>query len=301
MAEALDAAHAAGTLAVLLDLPAAQMTEALDHAGAAGGLLFNIRHRAARWRTGVCPPSVLHTIPSHGMLNDALAQYLRRRGWDRVLLLRGSSPEDAYEAEVVCRSLAKFGLTLAEERAFVLSNDPRRRDLNNMALLTGKSRYDVVWIVDDDGEFGRYVPYATYAARPVVGSEGLTPRAWHWTFERYGAPQLNQRFRRLAGRDMTSEDWATWVAVRAVIEGVQRVAVADPSAVAEFVRSDGLSLDLYTGAPGSFRVWDGQLRQPMLLATHNAVIARAPIDGFQHESNTLDTLGMDRSEIDCRP
>jgi ABC transporter substrate binding protein (PQQ-dependent alcohol dehydrogenase system) len=159
----------------------------------------------------------------------------------------------------------------------------------------------VVWIVDNVGEFGRYVPYATYAARPVVGAEGLTPRAWHWTFERYGAPQLNQRFRRLAGRDMTSEDWAAWVAVRAVIEGVQRVAAADPPKVAEFVRSERLSLDLYKGAPGSFRVWDGQLRQPILLATHNAVIARAPIDGFEHQSNTLDTLGMDRRESDCSP
>ncbi|MGB5468186.1 MAG: hypothetical protein WBM84_19130 [Sedimenticolaceae bacterium] len=299
--EALDAARAANALAVLLDLPATQMTEALDHAGAAGELLFNVRHRAARWRMGACPPSVLHTIPSHGMLNDALAQYLRSRGWGRVLLLRGTSPEDVDEAEVVRRSLAKFGLKLAEERAFELSNDPRRRDLNNIALLTAKSRYDVVWIVDNDGEFGRYVPYATYASRPVVGAEGLTPRAWHWTFERYGAPQLNQRFRRLAGRDMTSEDWAAWVAARAVIEGVQRVAAADPSRVAEFVRSDRLSLDLYKGAPGSFRVWDGQLRQPILLATHNAVIARAPIDGFEHQSNTLDTLGTDRRESDCSP
>jgi ABC transporter substrate binding protein (PQQ-dependent alcohol dehydrogenase system) len=235
------------------------------------------------------------------MLSDALAQHLRARGWDRVLLLRGQAPGDAEDSEAVRRSLAKFGLTLADERVFEPSNDPRRRDLNNVTLLTGGARYDVVWTVDSEGDFARYVPYATYAARPVVGSEGLVARAWHWTFERYGAPQLNQRFRRLSGRGMESEDWAAWAAVRAAIEGVQRVGRADPGAVAAFVRSAAMSLDLYKGVPGSFRDWDGQLRQPILLATHDAVIAVAPVAGFEHRSDTLDTLGTDRPESDCRP
>lgn len=300
-AEAVAAAADSGALAILLDLPPAGMGEVLAEGRAAGPLLIDIRHAEARWRSGHCPPRLLHTLPSHSMLSDALSQYLRRRGWDRVLLLRGTTAQDLEEAGAVRRSLAKFGLTLADERAFELSNDPRQREFNNVALLTATSRYDVVWVVDSDGEFGRHVPYATYAARPVVGSEGLTPRAWHWTFERYGAPQLNQRFRRLAGRDMSSEDWAAWIAVRAVVEGVQRVGGIDPAAVAAFVRSEALSLDLYKGAPGSFRAWSGQLRQPILLATHNAVVAVAPVEGFEHRIDVLDTLGMDRPESACRP
>jgi ABC transporter substrate binding protein (PQQ-dependent alcohol dehydrogenase system) len=301
LAEAVDRASERGALAILFDLPAGRMRELLGRARSPGTLWFNVRHRAAGWRTGRCPPELLHTVPSNGMLSDALAQHLRGRGWNRVLLLRGKSLADEEEAAAVRGSLAKFGLKMADERVFELSNDPRQRDLNNISLLTGGTRHDVVWLVDNDGEFGRYVPYATYAARPVVGSEGLTPHAWHWTFERYGAPQLNQRFRRLAGRDMGSEDWAAWAAVRAVIEGVQRVGSADGTAVAGFVRSDALSLDLYKGAPGSFRPWNGQLRQPILLATHNAVISLAPLEGFAHQTDTLDTLGIDRPESDCRP
>ena len=301
VAEAVDRAGDRGALAILFDLPADRMKALLERERPPGTLWFNIRHRAGGWRTGRCPPDLLHTLPSNGMLSDALAQHLRGRGWDRVLMLRGKSPADDEEAAAVRGSLAKFGLKLADERVFELSNDPRQRDLNNISLLTGGSRHDVVWLVDNAGEFGRYVPYATYAARPVVGSEGLTPYAWHWTFERYGAPQLNQRFRRQAGRDMSSQDWAAWAAVRAVIEGVQRVGTADGVAVAGFVRSDALSLDLYKGAPGSFRPWNGQLRQPILLATHNAVIALAPLEGFAHQTDTLDTLGIDRPESDCRP
>ena len=98
---------------------------------------------------------------------------------------------------------------------------------------------------------------------------------------------------------MTSEDWAAWVAVRAVIEGVSRVQSVDPIKVAQYVRSDQLSLDLYKGVPGSFRPWNGQLRQPLLLATDNAVIERAPVDGFEHQFDTLDTLGIDRQQSQC--
>jgi len=157
----------------------------------------------------------------------------------------------------------------------------------------------VVFLADEIGEFGRYVPYATYAARPVVGSEGLRPLAWHWTWERYGAPQLNQRFERGAGRRMEAEDWAAWAAVRATIEAVARTRSQDVATLRAFMESADFSLDLYKGAPGSFREWDGQLRQPILLALHNAVAARAPFDEFLHQTNTLDTLGTDRPEAAC--
>ena len=46
--------------------------------------------------------------------------------------------------------------------------------------------------------------------------------------------------------------------------------------------------------------WNNQLRQAILLHTHNAVLARAPIEGFLHQKNNLDTLGSDESESGCR-
>ena len=297
-ASAIRAARDAGALAVLLDLPEDAMTEAVATEGASG-LLVNIRDIGDRWRGEDCAPRLVHTMPSRAMLTDALAQHLRVQGWARVLLLRGPLPDDIAEAEAVRASADKFGLEIVDEREFEVTNDPRRRDLSNIALLTGGARYDVVWLADSEGEFGRYVPYATREARPVIGSEGLRARAWDWTWERNGAPQLNQRFRRLAGRDMTPEDWAAWAGVQAVVEGVTR-AGTDPETVTGYVLSDALALDLYKGVRGNFRFWDGQLRQPILLATHNAVIANAPLDGFEHQTDTLDTLGADRSESACR-
>jgi ABC transporter substrate binding protein (PQQ-dependent alcohol dehydrogenase system) len=296
-AEAAKAAWDSGATAIIMDLPYSDMNAVVE-SGGNKGVVFNIRDRSDNWRGSDCAPNLIHTIPSLSMLTDAMAQYLKFKGWDRLLLLHGPEPLDQEEAFAVTGSARKFGLKVVDQKQFEISNDPRQRDSNNIALLTGTARYDVVWLVDSYGEFGRYVPFATQQPRPVVGSEGLSAVAWHWTSERYGAPQLNKRFRRLAQRDMTSLDWAAWVAFRIVVTAVEQTRGSDRVALADAIRN-GLAVDLYKGPPGNVRSWDGQLRQPILLATHNAVIATAPLSGFEHQSDTLDTLGPADSESKC--
>ncbi len=287
-----------GVFAILLDLPAPAMDSLLPKVDAVP-TLFNIRQMDDRYRGANCNPALLHTIPSRAMLTDALAQYLRFQNWTNVLVLHGTDPADADDIAAIRASALKFGLRVVGEQAFALTNDPRQRDLNNILLMTRQAEYDVIWLVDAAGEFGRYVPYAMAEPRPVVGSEGLTPRAWHWTWERYGAPQLNQRFRKLTDRDMTTADWAAWVTVQAVVTSLTHADSLTPQDIGKALRSPDLAVDLYKGVSGSFRAWDGQLRQPILLTTHNAVIATAPLDGFEHQTDRLDTLGPDQPESDC--
>lgn len=300
-ADAIAAVREAAPGAVVLDLPLAQFEAVVAALGGRDDLiLFNVRHPDDHLRAAGCAPALVHTLPSRAMLMDALAQFLAARGWRRVLSLVGEDPESAAAATAFRGSAEKFGLDIVAETTFELSNDPRRRDETNVALITGDAAYDVVYLADEVGEFGRYVPYSTYLPRPVVGSEGLRPRAWHWTWERHGAPQLNQRFERQSPRRMAGRDWAAWAAVRSVVEAISRLRTTEIAALRAFMESSEFSLDTYKGAPGSFRPWSGQLRQPILLAVHNAIIARAPLDQFVHQSNDLDTLGSDRPESACR-
>ncbi len=217
-----------------------------------------------------------------------------------MLLLEGEAEADKALNAAFQEAARKFRIEIVDVRPFVLSNDPRVRDQTNIPLLTGGVDHDVIFLADTLGEFGRYVPYRTYDARPIVGTEGLTAATWHWTWERHGAPQLNQRFDRIAGRRMTGADWAAWTAVKATVEAMVRTesrAIAD---IRAFLVSDDFVLDTYKGAPGSFRPWNNQLRQAILLHTHNAVVARAPIEGFLPRKNNLDTLGRDEPESACR-
>ena len=198
------------------------------------------------------------------MTADAMAQFLAARGWREVLLLAGPDPASLADAGAFAAAAEKFGVEIVETRPFELTNDPRRRELSNLALLTGGVDYDVVYVADAVGEFARFVPYATYAPRPVVGSAGLRALAWHWSLERSGAPQLNQRFARRSDARMSPQDWAAWAAVRTVVEAITQTGGTDMPELRAFIESDDFALDLYKGLPGSYRPWDGQLRQQVV-------------------------------------
>lgn len=284
----------------LIDADAAVVNAVAEATKGRELLLLNVSEPADILRGSECRANLAHAIPSHAMLTDALAQFLAARKWRDVLVLKGPLPADAAFAQAFEASARRFGVRVVKARDFVLGNDPREREKNNVALMTAEGDYDVVFLADTEGEFGRYVPYQTNLASPVIGTEGLIAEAWHWAWERHGAPQLNQRFEKYAKRRMTGTDWAAWAAIKAIVESVVRTKSADFKTVRAYLLGDEMTLDGYKGTPSSFRPWDNQLRQPVLLRTHNAVIERAPIKGFLHPTENMDTLGYDRGDRRCR-
>ncbi len=285
----------------LVDADADALIALARHAAGREALLFNVSEPANRLRAEHCAASLLHTMPSRAMLSDALVQYLVFRRWTKVLVLEGPEIEDGPIAASFAQSARKFGARVVDRRDFVPGNDPRERERNNIALMTQGADYDVIFVADAAREFARHVPYASAAPRPVVGAAGLRAGAWHWTWERHGAPQLNQRFERLHGRRMGGADWAAWAALKAIVGAVVRARSTESALVRAALREEGRGIDGYKGARASFRAWDGQLRQPILLHTQTAVIARAPIRGFLHPTQNMDTLGYDAPEQRCAP
>ena len=89
---------------------------------------------------------------------------------------------------------------IIDNKSFLLGNDPRARDQNDLDFLTGSAKYDAVYISDTHKEFSYRVPFATNIPSAVIGSSGLTPRAWHWSYLRHGAPQVHGRFERMNKR-----------------------------------------------------------------------------------------------------
>lgn len=286
---------------VLADLPGPALKELARRFQKRPVALFNVSAPDDSLRGPDCESNVFHTYPSDAMLADALVQHLVAKGWTRILVLQGPSPEDAGMVAALQRAAAKFGAKIADTRPFVLSNDPRNREQTNVGLMTDGVSYDVVYVADRSGEFGRYVPYQTALPRPIVGSAGLVATAWSWSWDRDAAVQLQHRFEKAApGRRMNAAAWAAWEAVKAIAEGVVRSHSTAFDAVRGFIDSDKLSLDTVKGNPGSFRHWDHQLRAPVLLATADAVVERTPLPQYLHQTNVLDTLGVDAPETACR-
>jgi ABC transporter substrate binding protein (PQQ-dependent alcohol dehydrogenase system) len=288
-------------IAIVLDLPLNETLEAAKALADKPIALFNIRHREDSLRREACGAHLFHVIPSNAMFYDGLAQHLKSLEWTDVLVLSSNDAEDRIVASAFLASAKKFGLTIADTRGFVTGNDPRQRDANNARLLTAAADYDAIFVADHTRDFARFMPYRTVLPRPVIGAAGLKPMAWHPLWERHGAPQLNRRFFKLAKRRAMEEDWAAWVAVKSAAEVLVKSGDLTGSALPKALLNPELTLELYKGFPGSFRPWDRQLRQATLLATEEAVIGLAPVEGALHQFNTLDTLGTDEPEFSCTP
>ncbi|HVO05822.1 MAG TPA: branched-chain amino acid ABC transporter substrate-binding protein [Burkholderiaceae bacterium] len=296
--EAAGRAQKAGHAAIVADLAADALLAAAD---ATPLPVLNVGDAADRLRESDCRARVWHLLPSERMRADALAQTLAARRWSGVLLLAGPSALDAQRSAVAQAAIKRYALKLVQVKPFKLSADPRERDLGNPLLLTSTAsagNYDVVWVVDSDGEFARSLPYRIALPRPVVGDAGLVALAWHAQFERFGAPQVSRRFAKAAGRAMTGNDWSAWMAGKALAAAAVASSKGPAAALAKALPS--LEIDGSKGTVLSFRAWDGQLRQPMLLTDGQGVIALAPADGVLHPKNNLDTLGADAPEKLCK-
>ncbi|MDP3366903.1 MAG: branched-chain amino acid ABC transporter substrate-binding protein, partial [Pseudomonas sp.] len=156
-----------------------------------------------------------------------------------------------------------------------------------------------VLVADERGDFGEYLPYNTWYPRPVAGTQGLTPTAWHKTVETFGAAQLQKRFEELAGRWMNDRDFAARMAVRSLATAITKQRTAEPQGIRHLLLNEQLPLDGFKGRKLSFRPWNGELRQPIPLVHPRALVSTSPQDGFLHPSNEMDSLGYDRPEVSC--
>ena len=297
---ALDALLRQGANHVILELPAAGVAALAAATRGKDVVLYNVAAPEDALRGAQCAPNLLHTLPSHAMQMDAIVQLLVARKWARPLVLVGPTPGDALLLAAWQRSAHRFGLKPIAQKNFKLSNDPRERDLGNVRLLTSDRDYDAVVVLDAQGEFARQVPYQTVLPRPVLGSNGITAQAWDPLWERDGAPQLSRRFLRRTNRAMGSYDWASWVAARAAAEAASAFQKANVAQQLQALRQGAVSVDGYKGQRLTFRAWDGQLRQPLLLTYGTGVADVAPLEGFLHPRTTLDTLGFDAPETACK-
>jgi len=94
-------------------------------------------------------------------------------------------------------------------------------------------------------------------------------------------------------------DWAAWIAVKMVVQATLRTRSAEFAKQRAFIVGDS-GFDGYKGLAVSVRRWDQQLRQAVFLAAPYAVVASAPVEGFLHRTNTLDSLGDDEPETPCK-
>lgn len=285
---------------IIANMPAPSLLQLANHPDLAGNMvLFNAGNGSDQLRNNQCTPGLLHTAPSRAMLADALGQLMIAKRWQKWFLVKGHRPADTEFANAIKRSAKRYGASIVEEKTWSFNTDLRRVAQQEIPVFTRARAYDAVVVADELGDVGEFIPYNTWLPRPVVGTQGLTPTAWHRVIEQWGALQLQGRFEALAGRHMNSTDYASWLAVRVIGEAVTRQATDDINSLYEYMLSDKFEIAAFKGRKMSFRPWNGQMRQPIALVQPRALISQSPQEGYLHPHTDLDTLGYDQPEVKC--
>ena len=171
---------------------------------------------------------------------SAANKLLARR---QVQILIGSSATDA-------EALSRF----AESRRLIFFNTASRAP----ALRDACRRYTFHIEASD-------AMYDNALKRGAVPGEVGTERAVLWSpvLERYGASQVNDRYRAKYAAGMDGSAWAGWVAVKIASEAALRAHSAKADAILSYLESPATTFDGHKGWPLSFRSSDQQLRQPL--------------------------------------
>jgi ABC transporter substrate binding protein (PQQ-dependent alcohol dehydrogenase system) len=301
------AALARGQKLIIADLEKDDLLALADMPEAKDAIIMDIRTSEDILRQQQCRANVFHILPSWAMRADAIAQYLLWKKWQRWLLVTGVHPADQGYAAAVKRAATRFGSKIVDERTYAYAAGSRRTDTGHqlvqqqMPLVTQSApSYDVVFVSDESQTFGEYMPYRTWDPRPVVGTQGLSAVAWSQVFEEYGAAQEQNRFEREVGRVMTERDYSAWLGIRAFGEAVTRINSSKVADIRAYLLSDDFKLAGFKGEPMSFRTWDLQLRQPVLLTSARDLVSISPQEGFLHPKYLTDTLGYDQPETKCK-
>ncbi|MEF2546259.1 ABC transporter substrate-binding protein [Aurantimonas sp. E1-2-R+4] len=292
---------------IVTDLSPDDTLAVADLAKSRNALVLNAGATDDRLRGEGCRANMLHTAPSRAMLTDGLAQYLMWKQWRNWALVEGDHENDQLFAEALKRSAKKFGGKIVAEKIFADKGGARATDSGQALVqrqipvfLQDLPEHDVLLVADESEVFGTYVPWRTWLPRPVAGTAGLQPGSWHPASEQWGGAQIQNRFVDVAGRRMESKDMQVWTAIRVIGEAASRTQSVDPATIDAFIKGPDFTVAAFKGQRLTFRDWDWQLRQPVLLGTEASVVSASPQEGFLHRVSELDTLGVDRPETTCR-
>lgn len=212
---------------------------------------------------------------------------------------------------------------LGIELEFVRDRDPAhaRQHLDAVAIVINSTPEEILWTAEAVGDIpvfniGSQDDALRTACRPnlfhVIPSEKMladaaaqwrqghpdaqqvVAQAWHPAFVKFAARELNNRYSKNAGVEMSDEAWAAWAAYRIVGTAIVNNPKATPSELIEYFREE-LEFDAQKGAFSTFRK-TGQMRQALLIVADGKLAGEAPVRGVA-ASDDLDSLGLQ----ECKP
>jgi hypothetical protein len=190
-----------------------------------------------------------------GMEEGRRAASLLRRHVELIEVASGSDPAAVAEREAEAGTLVLVA-ALEHGQWEALETAAAGR---NLVLIDARPRYPP-GSACPPGAFRIGIPSRGDADRH-------SPALWHESLVRYGAAQLNERYRREFREGMDEAAWSGWFAVKVATETVLRVGEPVASAVEDFLTSRGAAFDGHKGQPLRFDPASRSLVHPVYVTS----------------------------------
>jgi ABC-type branched-subunit amino acid transport system substrate-binding protein len=121
---------------------------------------------------------------------------------------------------------------------------------------------------------------------------------WAPALERFGASQINARYRDKYHQGMDGNAWAGWAAVKIAADAALRAQSTAPAKLVAYLQSPSTEFDGHKGWPLTFRLADHQLRQPLYIVVTTTTGGRR-VQSYRDVPElrgVLDDTGSDDSE-----
>jgi ABC-type branched-subunit amino acid transport system substrate-binding protein len=164
-------------------------------------------------------------------------------GWELAVL----RAPDSMRASPAIEHLSRAGAT-------VVVGDFSGVDIEPRGSLSARVIFDI-----GPGDAPRPCSDGRFRLMPGLASP---LQAWHGSLERFGAGQLNERYRKRFGAEMDGRAWAGWMAVKIVIDAALKAQTTDPRILEAFLVGSA-RFDGHKGVPLFFEPATRQLMQPL--------------------------------------
>lgn len=304
------------------------LTWAIQEACTREGVIFlNTMSRSEALRGAKCRRLTFHVEASLAMYTDAMGQWLVRRAKQpRWAFLTLDSEAGAEMERLAKRALRRHGGTAVAREVVPASNSDYRAALVTLAkagphvVIMNLAGPPLLQALAQVTELGLSVQVAGSMMEAVefwqaepTRLTGVWPSLWSYGFRKYSGRELNKRLAARLGHPAASHAWAGYTAMKAVWEAVLRGGRVDTAGLVSYFEK-GRGVDAHKGQPLTFRPWDHQLRQPLMVVRSQVPAADAkrwdifdllgevPLRGTPGENRAavLDTLGLSVAESTCR-
>lgn len=307
----------------------------MDAAERLGVPFLNVGSDADRFRGEACSASTFHVQASETMYVDATVQWLVRRSRQGLVNFIGQRQEYwrwhvLYEGTPQGRRLMQRArATLGRVGGELLGSTEIDPSGGSPAEALREARARKPWFVlgivkgdrllrllDAHRASGKAVDLALPFADHLRYREGARPAAfwpslWHSGLFRFGARELNNRYRQAFDQPMGPQGWASWTAVKLLGDLLVSPPGDEGRDLVERLEEE-VAFDGYKGPPLDFRPWNHQMGQGMYVLRPS--VGDTPVDPYQVIGrpvttddqfvsqdllDRLGTMGRSRDEAGC--